>query len=435
MQKNIRNFLLAGSLLIWVAIIGLVLTNVSMDDLSLGAVQARLSGNVKDRPVNLSNQKIAPATASTKAPAAGETQAAALDQPAPTSTLPFVPVEITETIESTATEAGPQPTPTAPPLVIDFPTPQAAEIPQWRPALYDTPWAISPYDHFFFKRAIGVNTVNWPLANYRYGGIFPDSDPTTEFIHTGIDIDAPRGTPILAAADGKVLWAGFGVYSGKVDHTDPYGLAVTLEHDFGYQGKQLYTIYAHMDKTLVQPGQIVKAGDVLGLVGDTGLTTGPHLHFEVRWKGNYFISTMNPELWIAPPQGWGVLTGRVMNTNGSLLTAHDVTVFNKATRQTWIVRTYGPKYVNSDPYYRENTVLSDLPAGEYKITIEYFLERYTTDVTIKPGAVTYFSFVGFNGYNHAMPPDPDSSTDWSPVSPAIEPTPEIAATEEPVVAP
>lgn len=417
MQKKLRKLLIAGSFIIWVAILSLVFMHFSGDGIALVLGENKAPGNMRV----LSGSPQSPSEKNILAdPSTGDlaTLTAPVSPAAPTSTLPFVEVE-TEEVQPTPKDVPPEPTPTEPPLVLDFPTPAPADIPQWRPPLYDTPWAISPYDHFYFKRAIGVNSINWPLANYRYGGMFPGTD----FIHSGIDIDAPRGTPILAAADGTVQWAGYGVYSGKVDYKDPYGLAVTILHDFGYDGEPLYTIYAHMDKIFVQPGQAVKAGDQLGLVGDTGLTTGPHLHFEVRWKGNYFISTVNPELWIAPPQGWGILAGRVMNTNGSLLTSHEVVVISKATHQTWIVATYGPKYVNSDPYYRENMVLSDLPAGDYQIYIDYNQAKLTTTVTINPGSVTYFSFVGANAFNHALPPDPDSAG-WKPSTGEEEPTPE-----------
>ena len=64
--------------------------------------------------------------------------------------------------------------------------------------------------------------------------------------------------------------------------SDPYGQAVVIHHDFGYKDQALYTVYAHMSKIIAVVGQHVETGDVLGLVGDTGATTGPHLHFEVR---------------------------------------------------------------------------------------------------------------------------------------------------------
>ena len=64
---------------------------------------------------------------------------------------------------------------------------------------------------------------------------------------------------------------------------EQYGLAVAIRHDFGYQGNILFTIYGHLDQVDVVRGQYVKVGEQLGLSGETGKVTGPHLHFEV-WK-------------------------------------------------------------------------------------------------------------------------------------------------------
>jgi len=177
------------------------------------------------------------------------------------------------------------------PLRFNLPTPGPAPISLWRPPLYDTPWALGPFDHFYFSRPIAADEVNWPVADYRYGGVFFGSD----IIHTGIDIPSPTGTPVLAAADGRVIWAGYGLYYGNNDPKDPYGLAVTIRHDFGYAGQRLYTVYAHMDQILVKDGQEVKTGDVLGLVGTTGLTTGPHLHLKYEWSVTVTLplSTLN----------------------------------------------------------------------------------------------------------------------------------------------
>jgi murein DD-endopeptidase MepM/ murein hydrolase activator NlpD len=203
-----------------------------------------------------------------------------------------------------------------------------------------------------------------------------------------------------------VVWAGYGLYYGNNNPDDPYGLAVTIRHDFGYQGMRLYTVYAHMERVDVVTGQDVKTGDPLGIVGTTGLTTGPHLHFEVRTERNSYFTTLNPELWLAPPQGWGVLTGTLLNTNGSFLTQQDVVVRNKDTRQRWVVRSYGASAVNSDPYYGENLVLSDLPAGLYEITIDYQEETYQQEITIYPGAISYFSFRGKLSFDTDLPPTP-----------------------------
>lgn len=302
--------------------------------------------------------------------------------------------------------ATPETSKTEPPLRFTLPTPGPAPISLWRPPLYDTPWALGPFDHFYFNRPIAADEVNWPEPDYRYGGIFFGSD----IVHTGIDIPIPTGTPILAAANGRVVSAGYGLYYGTNDPNDPYGLAVTIRHDFGYQGQRLYTVYAHMDKVLAEIGQEVKTGDVIGEVGTTGLTTGPHLHFEVRMERNSYFTTYNPELWLAPPQGWGVLAGQLLNTNGSLLSEQDVTVRNLETKQKWVVRSYGNQAVNSDPYYNENLVLSDLPAGRYEVIIDYLDERYQANLDIYPGAVSYFKFRGKLYFDTSLPITPSIDT-------------------------
>lgn len=285
------------------------------------------------------------------------------------------------------------------PLVFTFPTPGPNPVSLWRPPLYPAPWALSPHDHFYFVRPIAADEVNWPLADYRYGGIFFGPD----VVHTGIDIPDPKGTPVLAAGSGKVIWAGYGLYNGGNDINDPYGLAVTIQHDFGYDNRKLITVYAHMDTITVHVGDAVKAGDQVGTIGTTGFTTGPHLHFEVRLDTNNFFSTRNPELWLIPPQGWGVLVCRFMNTNGSLLTKQTIFVKNNDTDQRWEVITYGKHTVNQDEYYKENMVLSDLPAGSYTVSVAYLDKWKNTALTISPGAVTYCTFKGENGYEFNLP--------------------------------
>jgi murein DD-endopeptidase MepM/ murein hydrolase activator NlpD len=285
------------------------------------------------------------------------------------------------------------------PLRFTFPTPQPPPVSLWRPPLYDVPWALGPFDHFYFKRPIAADEVNWPLADYRYGGMLPKS----VFIHSGVDIDAPLHTPILAAGAGTVISAGYGLYAGSNDKEDPYGLAVTIEHDFGYQGRKLFTIYAHMDRILVQYGQHVESGDALGIVGLTGNTTGPHLHFEVRLDNNVFFNTRNPELWLAPPQGWGVLAGKLHNTNGSFLTGQEVIVTSKTNGDKWVVISYHNNTVNGDEYYQENVVLSDLPAGDYDVLIVYNEKPLKAEMTIRPGAVTFFTFRGRYGFDFRLP--------------------------------
>ncbi len=300
------------------------------------------------------------------------------------------------------------PSPATDPLKLAFPTPGTGLVSTWRPPLYPVPWAPTTHDHFYFARPTAADQVNWPSADYRYGGEFFEG-----VTHTGVDIPVFEGTPVLAAGPGKIVWSGYGIYRGGNDETDPYGLAVTIRHDFGYQDQPLYTLYGHLSEIYVVPGQHVETGDLLGLSGSTGKVTGPHLHFEVRLGSNDFYTTRNPELWIAPPQGWGVLAGRVVASSGELLLGQLVIV-SAQNGQNWFARSYGPEPVNSDPYYRENLVIGDLPAGTYTIRIAYGGVSYASDVTIDPGLVSYFEFRGWHGID--IVPPPGANADYSPLS-------------------
>jgi len=302
------------------------------------------------------------------------------------------------------------------PIRFVFPPAMPPPVSAWRPPLYPTPWALTPYDHFYFSRPIAADEVNWPLEDYRYGGVFFPG-----VVHTGIDIPAPKGTPVLAAGPGRVTWAGYGLFKGVVDTSDPYGQAVVVKHDFGYQGETLFTVYGHMDRIDVSLGQKVETGDELGLVGETGNVTGPHLHFEVRMGRNTFSRSRNPELWLAPPTGWGLLAARIMDSNGRFLFSQQLYLRSKETGRHWGVRSYGDGNVNSDPYYRENLVMGDLPAGSYRVWTRFEGTTYAIEIEITPGMVSYFTFWGINGFKSGDPPAPAVNFDL-PVVPT-SPTP------------
>lgn len=90
-------------------------------------------------------------------------------------------------------------------------------------------------------------------------------------LHKGLDIAGPVGTPVVASADGRVTFAG---------RRGGFGLMMVIDHGHG-----LSTRYAHMDATLKQAGETVRRGDKIGLMGNTGRSTGPHLHYEVHLNG------------------------------------------------------------------------------------------------------------------------------------------------------
>lgn len=106
--------------------------------------------------------------------------------------------------------------------------------------------------------------------------------------HEGMDFSSPIGTPVYATGDGVVTTAG--------RSTSGYGNMIDIDHGYNY-----LTRYAHLSEVLVSNGQHVKRGDLIGRVGNTGKSTGPHLHYEVRFKGqpqnpvNYYFQDLTPE--------------------------------------------------------------------------------------------------------------------------------------------
>ncbi|MDX2678306.1 M23 family metallopeptidase [Streptomyces soliscabiei] len=107
-------------------------------------------------------------------------------------------------------------------------------------------------------------------------------------LHTGVDFGAPQGAQVSAARDGRVVFAAM---------TKAYGNRVVVDHG-AIDGKRLETTYSHLSAIEVTAGQTVRTGTPIGRVGSTGLSTGPHLHFEVIYDGSY-----------TDPQPWLALTG------------------------------------------------------------------------------------------------------------------------------
>lgn len=108
--------------------------------------------------------------------------------------------------------------------------------------------------------------------------------------HDGVDFSAPIGTKVYAPGDGIVRYTGYNF---------GYGNKIVIDHGYGYK-----TIYAHLSKSIVKAGQRVKRGDIIALSGNTGISTGPHLHYEIH-KNNrkinpsgYFFDNFTPESYL-----------------------------------------------------------------------------------------------------------------------------------------
>lgn len=107
-------------------------------------------------------------------------------------------------------------------------------------------------------------------------------------LHAGLDFSAPQGTPIYATADGTVITAG--------NTANGYGNHVVIDHGYGYE-----TLYGHMVRVKARSGEHVKRGDLIGYVGSTGKSTGPHCHYEVHKNGQkldpvyFFYNDLSPQ--------------------------------------------------------------------------------------------------------------------------------------------
>jgi murein DD-endopeptidase MepM/ murein hydrolase activator NlpD len=135
-----------------------------------------------------------------------------------------------------------------------------------------------------------IQPVNNKELNRIASGFGRRIDPiykTVKF-HAGLDFAAPQGTPIYATANGRVTIAG--------NTGDGYGNHVVINHGYGYE-----TLYGHMVRVKVRPGQQVARGEVIGWIGSTGKSTGPHCHYEVHKNGQkidpvyFFYNDLTPE--------------------------------------------------------------------------------------------------------------------------------------------
>jgi murein DD-endopeptidase MepM/ murein hydrolase activator NlpD len=136
---------------------------------------------------------------------------------------------------------------------------------------YQRPWQVNVRP--------GVWPVDGPLRSYFGERTDPFSGEGA--FHTGVDIGAPWGAPVHAAADGIVL---------RAQWMGGYGRMIIIDHGNGVQ-----TYYAHLSRFSVVPGQEIRQGEIVGLVGASGRASGPHLHYEVRVHGNpenprYFLN-------------------------------------------------------------------------------------------------------------------------------------------------
>jgi murein DD-endopeptidase MepM/ murein hydrolase activator NlpD len=131
-----------------------------------------------------------------------------------------------------------------------------------------------------YEGAVGMGSFVWPTTNHWLSGF--NYSPDTN--HPAIDIAGQLGNPVFAADNGVIVYAGWNNWG--------YGNVVVIDHGNGWQ-----TLYAHLSYYGVGCGLSVNQGDVIGSIGSTGNSSGPHLHFEMMYQG----SKVNPFDFLPPP--------------------------------------------------------------------------------------------------------------------------------------
>jgi murein DD-endopeptidase MepM/ murein hydrolase activator NlpD len=245
--------------------------------------------------------------------------------------------------------------------------------------------------HFIFQRPIQSPANNLIDPIYGYGST---ANGTRE-PHHGVEFSNPSGTPVHAAAEGTVIFAGPDREAAYAPWGDFYGNLVVIEH-----ADDLFTLYAHLSRIDVLVNQEVFAGEKIGEVGRTGGAIGSHLHFEVR-RGDVedYFGTQNPDLWLIPakdPNGtpFGTLMISLVDEGGNLIKNANFTIGYYSDPSQPPARVYyAIPYSHDLLLGEENTVLGELSAGKYRIAVEMngqIMERW---VEVEWGKLTQVVFV------------------------------------------
>ncbi len=256
------------------------------------------------------------------------------------------------------------------------------------PVIYPsgTDWQILP-GHFVLSRPIADENNDAIERSYAFGSTLNGERD----VHHGVEFTNTIGTPVLAAADGIVIAAGSDHENIYGNGPDFYGNLVVIQHNLNNVESPLYTLYGHLSAIQVQIGDQVKVGDAIGQVGKSGRAMGMHLHFEVRGGNGSYSEVMNPELWLEPHPGNGVLVGKIINPEGEIrfLSGIKVELITTAKKPpTYRPEPYGDPNLVRDQDFDEVFLVGDLPAGKYRVSFTPSSLVQVVEVEILPGLVT-----------------------------------------------
>ena len=226
---------------------------------------------------------------------------------------------------------------------------------------------VEPAEHNILHRPIELSDEysHWVDRTYAYGS----TQWQQRAVHLGVEFVNPLNTPVYAAKAGVVVFAGDDATTHLGPQNNYYGNVVVLAHsEYSLAGRQVFTLYGHLESIDVEAGQQVDDLDQLGRIGATGVAIGPHLHFEVRVDDPYdHRMTRNPELWLQHYIDRGMIVGALRDEAGQYIYGKRISVRSDDTDRD--VFSYGSDAVNSDPVWQENFTVGDLPAGDYKLVV------------------------------------------------------------------
>ncbi len=245
--------------------------------------------------------------------------------------------------------------------------------------------------HFILQNPIFSPDNTFVDITYRYGS----TQNGAREPHHGVEFSNRSGTPIHAAGDGVVQFAGPDIEAVYSPWRDFYGNVVVIRH-----ADEMYTLYAHLSKVDVQVGDEVKAGDLIGEVGQSGVATGSHLHFEVRKGGDGmdYFSTQNPEIWLVPNKDengdlFGALSFSIVDEASSFQFVEFTARYHKDKNGPRVKSHYVVAYWKDMTNGKENAALGDLPPGWYRVALKYNGHLYERWVEVESGRLTQVVFV------------------------------------------
>jgi murein DD-endopeptidase MepM/ murein hydrolase activator NlpD len=392
-RRRLRRWRLAGALLL-----------LPLALLACNALPSVLAGEGTPAPPNPTNRPAATPDATPLPPGSG-----------PSATPPALLSPTTGPTETASATRPPSATPA---------TPCASQA------------CASAAAHFWLDRPIPTDEglITYVDRSYPYAS----TQGGLRDAHHGVEFFNPGGTPIIAAAPGVVIVAGNDEAVAYGPAPGFYGNLVVVQLDREYLGQPVFNLYGHMRSVSVAPGDRVQAGDLLGVVGATGIAIGSHLHFEVRIGFNDYASTRNPELWLKPAvvdgQPYGAIAGRVVDTAGNLtpevtVVIRPIRTVSDATRSRFL-STYTDlaETLNGDDQMQENFAIGDVPPGTYSVSVST-TRFYQQVITVNANQVTWVMFVVNPPGPRPPTPLPETATALAATAYAPPPTPTIDPAE------